>query len=184
MRTIIAIKSRLTDSMKDKTVTVRHSSDDDINSITAIYAHEVLNGLASFEVVPPDADEMAQRRHNIVQAGYPYLVAAQEEKIIGYAYAGPYRTRPAYKNTLENSVYVSSTARRNGVGKMLLTELITLCEQGSWRTIIAIIGDTNNTGSIELHKSLGFRHVGTIEAAGFKLNRWVDSVIMQKMLAP
>jgi len=168
--------------MNDNTITVRHSIDDDISSITEIYAHEVLTGLASFEVVPPDTTEMTQRRYNIVRAGYPYLVAIKSEEIIGYAYAGPYRTRPAYQNTLENSVYVSSDARGSGVGKMLLTELITLCQQGSWHTMVAIIGDTDNTGSIELHKSLGFRHVGTIEAAGYKFNRWVDSVIMQKML--
>lgn len=168
--------------MKNNTIIVRHSVDSDINSITEIYAREVSTGLASFEVEPPDASEMAQRRRNIVQGGYPYLVATQRDKVIGYAYAGPYRTRPAYQHTLENSVYVSLDARGKSVGRMLLTELITLCEQGSWRTIIAIIGDSNNTGSIKLHRSLGFRHVGTIEAAGFKLGSWVDSVIMQKML--
>jgi len=168
--------------VKSKAITVRHSIDSDISSITEIYAHEVLTGLASFEVEPPDTCEMAKRRENIVRGGYPYLVATQEDNIIGYAYAGPYRTRPAYQHTIENSVYVSPDARGKGVGRVLLTELIDLCTQGPWRTVIAIIGDTNNIGSIALHSSLGFRHVGTIEAAGFKLGRWVDSVIMQKML--
>lgn len=177
------IRIRVSDTMKDSTVTIRHSNDDDISSITEIYAHEVLTGLASFEIEPPDPSEMAQRRYKIVRNGYPYIVAVHQDKIIGYAYAGPYRTRPAYQYTLENSVYVSSDARGNGVGKMLLTELIALCKQDSYRSIIAIIGDNNNIGSIELHRSVGFRHVGTIEAAGFKLGRWVDSVIMQKMLA-
>jgi len=143
---------------------------------------EVLTGLASFEVVPPDAVEMAARRNAILQRGYPYLVAIEKDEVVGYAYVGPYRTRPAYQHTLENSVYVAAQARGRGIGKMLLAELLDICERGSWRTVIAIIGDSNNTGSIKLHKSLGFRHVGTIEAAGYKLGRWVDSVIMQKML--
>ena len=170
--------------MTEPPVAVRHSIDEDIHSITEIYAREVLTGLASFEVEPPDSAEMAQRRQKIVQAGFPYLVATHNEKVVGYAYAGPYRTRPAYQFTLENSVYVSPDARRQGVGRMLLTELIAVCSQGSWHTIIAIIGDSNNTGSIELHKSTGFHHVGTIKDAGFKLGRRVDSVIMQKMLTP
>lgn len=168
--------------MKNSLVIIRHSVDSDISTITEIYAHEVLTGLASFEVVPPDEKEMADRRQNILHGGYPYLVAEKDGDIIAYAYASAYRTRPAYKHTLENSIYVASNTRGRGVGKLLLTNLIELCEQGPWRTVVAIIGDTHNKGSIELHKSLGFREVGTIEAAGYKLGRWVDSVIMQKML--
>ncbi len=168
--------------MKDSTVIIRQSIDDDISSITEIYAREVLTGLASFEIEPPDSSEMAKRRSKIVHSGYAYIVAADKDKIIGYAYASPYRTRPAYQYTLENSVYVSADARGNGVGKMLLTELIEICKQDSYRSMIAIIGDSHNISSIKLHQSVGFRHVGTIKDAGFKLGRWVDSVVMQKML--
>lgn len=168
--------------MTNSNFSVEHSTKEHIKSITEIYAEEVLTGLASFEVVPPDTREMAARRDTILQRGHPYLVAMEKDEVNGYAYVGPYRTRTAYQHTLENSVYVAAKARGRGVGKMLLSELLNICERGSWRTVIAIIGDSNNTGSIALHKSLGFRHVGTIEAAGYKHDRWVDSVIMQKML--
>ena len=168
--------------MQTKKVLIRPSTDDDIETITSIYANEVLHGLASFELEPPDSKEMASRRKNIIKAGFPYLVATLENKVVGYAYAGPYRTRPAYRHTVENSVYVATEHRKSGIGNALLSELIGLCEKGNWRTMIAIIGDTNNTSSIALHKSLGFSHAGTIEATGYKLNQWVDTVIMQRTL--
>ena len=163
---------------------IRTSVVEDLPAITAIYAKEVLHGLASFEVEPPDLNEVGRRREELLSNGYPYLVATVEDKVVGYAYAGPYRSRPAYRYSLENSIYVAREARNCGVGKKLLTDLIAVCTQGDWRTMIAVIGDINNTGSIALHRSLGFRHVGTIESVGYKLNQWVDSVIMQKVLKP
>ena len=163
---------------------IRTSVVEDLPAITAIYAKEVLHGLASFEVEPPDLNEVGRRREELLSNGYPYLVATVEDKVVGYAYAGPYRSRPAYRYSLENSIYVAREARNCGVGKKLLTDLIAVCTQGDWRTMIAVIGDINNTGSIALHRSLGFRHVGTIESVGYKLNQWVDSDIMQKVLKP
>ena len=163
---------------------IRTSVVEDLPAITAIYAKEVLHGLASFEVEPPDLNEVGRRREELLSIGYPYLVATVEDQVVGYAYAGPYRSRPAYRYSLENSIYVAREARNCGVGKKLLTDLIAVCTQGDWRTMIAVIGDINNTGSIALHRSLGFRHVGTIESVGYKLNQWVDSVIMQKVLKP
>ena len=168
--------------MQDNKPVIRPSVDGDIETITSIYANEVLHGLASFELKPPDTKEMAARRNSIVQAGFPYLAATLNNKVVGFAYAGPYRTRPAYRHTVENSVYVATEQRKHGIGSALLAELISLCEKGNWRTMIAIIGDTKNTSSIALHKSLGFSHVGTIQATGYKLNQWVDTVIMQRAL--
>ncbi len=163
-------------------ISVRHSIPDDIAGITEIYADEVLHGLASFEVEPPDSKEIAARREKVVDAGYPWLVAMVDDQLAGYAYAAPYRTRPAYQYTVENSVYVCKDRRGTGIGKLLMKELIAECKRGPWRTMIAIIGDANNIRSIATHKSLGFRYVGTIECAGYKLNQWVDSVIMQRDL--
>ena len=168
--------------MSQSKLSVRTSVVDDIPAITAIYANEVSHGLASFEVEPPDLNEIGRRREELLSNGYPYLVAAVENKVVGYAYAGPYRSRPAYRYSLENSIYVARESRNCGVGKKLLAELIEVCGRGDWHTMIAVIGDTNNTGSIALHRSLGFRHVGTIRSVGYKLNQWVDSVIMQKVL--
>ncbi len=161
---------------------IRHSSHQDIGAITRIYKNEVLTGLASFELRPPDKIEMGERRQRIVQAGFPYLVATIDNNIAGYAYAGPYRSRPAYRHTVENSIYVAPDHRQSGVGRALLGELIRICESGNWRTMIAIIGDTENASSIALHSALGFSHVGTIEATGYKLGQWVDTVIMQRAL--
>lgn len=167
--------------MKD-TLRIRNSTDTDIPEITRIYAHEVLTGLASFEIQPPDETEMAARRRRLLDAGYPYLVAAINGVVVGYCYAGPYRSRPAYKHTLENSVYVASTARRCGIGNALLTELIKRCSGGGWHSIVAVIGDTDNISSVSLHLNCGFQKVGTLNAVGYKHNRWVNSVLMQLML--
>lgn len=163
-------------------IAIRNSLDADIPSITAIYTREVRSGLASFEIEPPGADEIAKRRASLIGDGYPYLVACIESRVVGYAYVGPYRSREAYQHTLENSVYVSPTSRRAGVGKKLLSALIDSCSQGPWHTIIAVIGDSKNKASIELHTALGFIHAGTLKEVGFKHDRWVDSVLMQKLL--
>jgi phosphinothricin acetyltransferase len=167
---------------------IRPSRDDDLPAIRDIYAHHVLTGLASFEVDPPDLEEMARRRADVLARGLPHLVAERAgpegPRILGYAYAGPYRTRPAYRLTLENSIYVAPDAVRGGVGRGLLAALIDLCEADGYRQMIAVIGDSGNAGSIGLHAALGFRQVGLLPSIGFKFGRWVDSVLMQRALGP
>lgn len=153
-------------------------------AVAAIYRPFVLTGLASFEEIAPTADEMEARRVAVREIGAPYLVAEREGEILGYAYAGCYRARPAYRWTLEDSVYVADQSQGQGVGRALLGSLIASCEAGGWRQMIAVIGDSENAGSIALHAALGFRHVGTLDAVGFKLGRWVDSVLMQRALGP
>lgn len=164
------------------TVTVRPVRDMDLPAITAIYAHAVVHGTASFEVDPPDVVEMTRRMRSVVDAGFPYLVAEVNGSVLGYAYAGLYRTRPAYWNSAENSVYVSPDAHRLGVGRALLRELIDIMTQRGFRQMIAVIGDSGNAGSIGLHRALGFTFSGTIHSVGYKHGRWLDSVIMQRAL--
>ena len=154
----------------------------DVVAIQAIYAVEVLQGTASFELEPPSVDEMAKRREAILTAGLPYLVAELDHRIAGYAYAGAYRPRPAYRYTVEDSVYIAAWARRGGVGLALLTELIGYCETGPWRQMVAVIGDSAHAASIKLHEQAGFRHIGIIQSVGFKHGRWLDSVLMQRAL--
>jgi L-amino acid N-acyltransferase YncA len=166
-------------------VSVRDSTDRDVPAIHAIYGHHVLHGLGSFEEVPPSLDEIARRRAEILAKGLPYLVAVGADGgVLGYCYAGPYRTRAAYRFTLENSVYIAPDATRRGVGKRLLTELIQRCTALGYRQMVAIIGDSGNTGSIGLHAMLGFHKIGNIEAVGWKHGRWVDSLVMQRVLGP
>lgn len=156
---------------------------DDIADIQAIYAAEVLRGTASFELTPPTLEDMQQRRCALEDAGYPYLVALDStRRICGYAYAGPYRPRPAYRFTVENSVYVAESARRRGVAGRLLAALIEACESRGYRQMVAIIGDSAHTASIRLHQRAGFRHVGTLKHVGFKFERWLDTVLMQRPL--
>lgn len=161
------------------TPTIRDATEADVPAIATIYAEHVLHGNASFEEVPPDEAEIARRMRDIRDRGFPYLVCEAEGRVAGYAYAGPYRTRSAYRFTVENSVYVASDATGRGVGTKLLAELIARCKAGPWRSIVAIIGDSANHPSINLHRRFGFEHVGTIRNAGFKHGRWLDSVIMQ-----
>jgi phosphinothricin acetyltransferase len=163
-------------------LTVRPVRDADIPAITAIYAHAVLHGTASFEVDPPDHAEMFRRMRAIVDVGFPYLVAEKDGRLLGYAYAGLYRTRPAYRNSIENSVYVGPDAHRLGVGRALLGELIEIATRAGFRQMIAVIGDSGNAGSIGLHRALGFTFSGTIHSVGYKHGRWLDSVIMQRAL--
>ncbi len=163
---------------------VRDARDDDIGAIQAIYAHHVLHGTASFEEVAPSVDEIARRRADVLARGMPYLVAEVDRSVVGYSYASPYRARPAYRFSIENSVYVQHGRGRGGVGRALLAALIERCEQGPWRQMIAVIGDSANAASIGLHASLGFRNVGTFTDVGFKFGRWLDSVLMQRALNP
>lgn len=149
-------------------------------AVQAIYAHHVLHGLATFETEPPSLDEMLARRAHVLGQNLPYLVAELAGEVVGYCYATAYRTRPAYINTVENSVYVAEGLGGRGIGRTLLGALIARCEAGPWRQMIAVIGNSGNQASINLHKSLGFAMVGTLSAVGFKHGRWVDTVLMQR----
>jgi phosphinothricin acetyltransferase len=163
-------------------VTVRDSVEADMPDITRIYAHHVLHGTASFEEIPPNADELAARRAGVLGSGLPYLVAEIDRTVVGYSYATPYRTRSAYRYTIEDSVYVASGSHRRGVGRALLTELVARCERGPWRQMIAVIGDSGNAASIGLHETLGFKQSGTLKSVGWKFAAWTDSVLMQRPL--
>ena len=153
-----------------------------MGQVAAIYRHHVLHGLASFEEVPPDEAEIRARFEAVRKAGLPYIVYEEEGQILGYAYAGPYRTRSAYRFTVENSVYVREGYGGRGIGRALLTALIERCAAGPWKQMVAVIGDSENHASIGLHRALGFRMVGTLEKVGFKFDRWVDSVLMKRAL--
>lgn len=161
---------------------IRPSVEGDMEQVRRIYAHEVLYGLSTFEEVPPDLAEMIRRREGVLALGLPHLVAERDGSILGFAYASQHRPRPAYFHTIENSVYVAKDGRGTGTGKLLLCGLLEACERGPWRQVVAVIGDSGNAGSIGLHKSVGFRQVGVLQSVGFKLGRWVDTVIMQRSL--
>jgi phosphinothricin acetyltransferase len=165
--------------------TIRQAEASDVPAIQAIYAHHVLHGLASFEEEPPDHAEMSRRLAEVRSRGLPYLVAEDRPgsgAILGFAYAGPYRARPAYRYTLEDSVYVLPGEGGRGIGSALLSALIGRCAALGYRQMIAVIGDSGNAGSIRLHARHGFRNVGTLASVGFKHGRWVDSVFMQRAL--
>jgi phosphinothricin acetyltransferase len=151
----------------------------DVGAITAIYRHAVLHGTASFELEPPDEAEMLRRFTAVAEAGYPYFAAELDGRIAGYAYVGAYRTRPAYRFTVENSVYIAPEAQGKGVGTALLEALIEASTAGGYRLMVAVIGDSRNMASIALHRSQGFRFCGTIHSVGYKFGRWLDSVIME-----
>ena len=161
---------------------LRDARDDDMAAVQAIYAHHVLHGTASFEEEPPPLAEMIRRRAEVLAKGLPYLVAEIDGRVAGYSYATPYRSRSAYRFSIENSVYVDHTRHRSGIGRALLTELIARCEHGDWQQMIAIIGDSAQAPSIGLHASLGFRHIGTLQSVGLKFGRWLDTVLMQRAL--
>ncbi|MDE3237540.1 MAG: N-acetyltransferase [Paracoccaceae bacterium] len=165
-------------------VRVRDAQPSDMAAVQAIYAHHVLHGIATFEEIPPSVEEMQSRRAAVLAAGLPYLVAEIGGQVLGYAYATAYRPRPAYRHTVEDSVYVAEGQGGRGIGAALLTALIARCEAGRWRQMVAVIGNSGNAGSIALHRRLGFREVGTLTSVGFKLGRWVDTVLMQRALGP
>ena len=161
---------------------IREVSEQDAEAIAAIYGHHVLHGTASFEVDPPDLAEMRKRRASVLDLGLPYIVAEKEGRLLGYAYAGLYRTRPAYRFTVENSIYIDKDAVGMGVGKALLEPLIDLCTRDGRRQMIAVIGDSAHVASIKLHASCGFEMIGTLKSVGFKFGRWLDSVLMERPL--
>lgn len=161
---------------------VRDATEADMAHVQAIYAHHVLHGRATFEEVPPSVNDMLGRRVAVLDAGLPYLVAESGGRIMGYAYAGMYRPRPAYRHTLEDSIYVADEARGQGIGSALLSALIARCELGPWRQMVAVIGGSENAGSVALHRAFGFELIGTMPAVGYKLGAWVDTVIMQRAL--
>lgn len=162
---------------------LRPAAATDIPAVTAIYREAVLHGTASFEIDPPTEEEMLRRFRAVVDAGYPYLVAEIGGAVAGYAYVGPYRTRPAYRFTVENSVYIAPEAQGKGIGRALLHALIEACTAQRYRLMIAVIGDSGHHASIGLHRRLGFRFCGTLHAVGYKFGRWLDSVIMELPLA-
>ena len=161
---------------------VRPSVAGDLPAITDIYAHHVRHGLASFEETPPDVAEMTRRRTAVLAAGYCYLVAELDGRVVGYAHAAPYRTRPAYRNSVETTVYVAPDGMRRGVGRALLEAVIAACAALGFRQMVAVVGDTDNDASIGRHEALGFERVGQLRSIGFKFDRWVDSVILQRAL--
>lgn len=165
-------------------IDVRPATPADIPAITAIYRPAVLTGTASFETEPPGDSEMRRRFEDITSKGYPYLVAELGGQVVGYSYASAYRTRPAYKWSVENSVYVAPDAQKRGIGHALLPVLIARCTALGHRQMIAVIGDSANYGSIRLHRAHGFIFSGVIHSVGFKFGRWLDSVIMQRALGP
>ena len=166
------------------TVAIRPAGPADVATITRIYAHAVANGAASFELDPPDEAEMGVRMRALLDGRFPYLVAESAGEVLGYAYASHYRTRPAYRFTVEDSIYVSPRAQRRGIGKALLDRLIAESESRGFRQMLAVIGDSANAPSIELHRAAGFRMVGSFENVGYKFGRWLDSVMMQRALGP
>jgi phosphinothricin acetyltransferase len=161
---------------------IRPVTTGDIPAITRIYAHAVTHGTASFELEPPDETEMTRRMQALVGGGFPYVVAEVDNALAGYAYAGPYRPRRAYRFSVEDSIYVDPNTHRKGIGRALLTRLIEEAGHREFRQMIAVIGDSNQAPSIELHRALGFRMIGAVENVGFKFGRWLDTVLMQRPL--
>ena len=155
----------------------------DINAITGIYGHHVLHGRASFETEPPTREDMTGRIGTLLAGGYPVLVAELDGAVLGYAYAGPHNARHGYRLTVEDSIYIHPDALRRGLGHALLQELIIAARDRGYRQMMAVIGDSGNTASIELHRAHGFCHIGTARGIGFKFGEFLDVVYMQLALA-
>ncbi|ODV14170.1 MAG: GNAT family N-acetyltransferase [Rubrivivax sp. SCN 70-15] len=161
---------------------IRPSLDADLAAITAIYAENVLGGTGTFEIDAPDAAEMARRRADVLAKGLPWLVAEAEGRVLGYAYANHFRPRLAYRFCVEDSIYLAASAQGRGVGRLLLAELVARCEALGARQMLAVIGDAANAGSIGVHRALGFEPAGVLKAAGWKFERWLDVILMQRAL--
>jgi phosphinothricin acetyltransferase len=166
---------------KLKTI-VRDATEADMATVQAVYAHHVRHGLATFEVTPPSTQDMLARRARVRSLGLPYLTAEIDGQVVGYAYASSYRSRPAYRHTIEDSIYIANGFGGHGIGTALLGALIARCETGPWRQMLAVIGNSGNSGSIALHRRMGFRMIGMQKSVGFKLGQWVDTVMMQRAL--
>jgi phosphinothricin acetyltransferase len=166
------------------TLIVRDSAEADLPAITAIYGHAVRTGTASFEYDPPDVAEMARRRADVLAKGFPYLVAELDRAVAGYAYVNTYRARPAYRFSVEDSIYIASDRRGAGIGRQLLPALLQRCEALDLRLVIAVIGDSATLASIRLHASCGFTHAGSLPNVGWKHGSWLDSVFMVRALGP
>jgi phosphinothricin acetyltransferase len=167
---------------ENSNIEIRAADNSDIPAITGIYAHHVLHGTGSFEIEPPSLEEMGRRMFDVTGRGLPYFVAVSGDTVVGYAYAAMYRTRVAYRFTLEDSVYIHPEYMGRGVGGALLSELIKACKAWGCRQLVAVIGDSQNTGSIRVHEKLGFQRAGVLKNVGFKFDRWLDSVFMQLSL--
>ena len=165
-------------------VHIRAATAADMPAITAIYGAAVMGGTASFELEPPDTAEMERRWQTVTNGGFPYLVAVQAGAVLGYAYVSQYRPRPAYRFSVENSIYVAPEAHRSGVGRQLLAAVIEAATAKGFRQMISVIGDSGQSASIGLHRRAGFTFVGTIHSVGYKHGRWLDSVLMQRALGP
>jgi phosphinothricin acetyltransferase len=170
--------------MTDATLLLRDSVEADLPAIAAIYRHAVLNGTGTFELDPPDEAEMARRRAEVLGRQLPFLVAERQGQVLGYAYANYFRPRMAYRFCVEDSIYLAPDAHGQGVGSLLLAELMARCEAAGARQMVAVIGDSANAGSIGVHRKLGFRDLGLMQAAGWKFERWLDVVFMQRELGP
>jgi L-amino acid N-acyltransferase YncA len=161
---------------------IRPAIEADLPFVTEIYAHAVLHGTATFELTPPDLAEMTRRYRVLMDGTFPYLVAVLDGIVVGYAYAGAYRPRPAYRFTVENSIYLDPAIHRRGIGMKLMRRLIDDCETRGYRQMIAVIGDSANAGSIGMHRACGFQMIGTHPNVGLKFGRWLDTVMMQLAL--
>lgn len=161
---------------------IRPANLDDVPAINAIYSRHVLYGTATWELTPPPDSEMRERMQTILTQGYPYFVAESNGKVVGYTYASHYRPRLGYRFTVENSIYVDNAYHRQGIARQLMSHLIEACTAQGFRQMLAVIGDSENIASIELHRSLGFVQVGLLANIGFKLNRWLDCVLLQRTL--
>jgi L-amino acid N-acyltransferase YncA len=161
---------------------IRPSTDADLPAIAAIYSHNVLTGTGTFEVDPPSLDEMRGRRADVLSKGLPWLVALESEKVVGFAYCNWFKPRPAYRFSAEDSIYISPQAAGKGIGRTLLAELMAQAQRAGVRKLIAVIGDSANTGSIAVHTSAGFQPVGVLKSCGWKFEKWLDVVMMDKAL--
>lgn len=163
-------------------IKIRPSTDSDLSSITEIYAHHVLNGTGTFEITPPTSEDMANRRQDVLSKNLPYLVLEVDALVCGFAYCNWFKPRPAYRFSAENSIYLAPSASGKGSGKLLLVELMAQAERAGIRKLIAVIGDSANLGSIGVHKACGFQSVGVLSACGWKFERWLDVVLMERPL--
>jgi len=163
-------------------ILIRPSRDEDVAAIADIYTHHVLNGTGTFETEPPSVADMTARRADVLSKGLPWLVAEVDGQVAGYVYGNWFKPRAAYRYSVEDSVYISPDHQGKGLGRALLAEFLARCEAAGVRKVMAVIGDSNNAGSVGLHTALGFEHVGTVQSCGWKFDRWLDIVFMQKSI--